>query len=620
MLNIGIVGQFQTGKSLLINCLLGRPVATVGRRTATTHTIVKYQYSSDEHISVIESGLSQRDTLDNLGNYEVKDDVDEICVFLDNPLLLDYTLIDLPGLGNNAADNNKTLRALPGLDCAVLLASNDKVIGPLHTSFKDIIALKRFGVPYYFVLNCISHHDRWNPANEDNEDIASEDRDIMDFYPPMIYPFNKREVPIVNLMWYWYSLRGKEDSLIQKNISKLAGCGLLDEEVTDADIQEASNFHLIQQIFSMDNQLYLTIKKEFREELLRVKDEVCPIGTIQAFAFKDVPPGWLVCDGSLLKVSDFKSLYNVIGDTFGKGGDETFYLPDLRGQFVRGWDNSGKIDPGRVFGRSQNDTFQGHAHEVCLSSVKMKSSGNHDHDLYWANFTVRDASLNDINNHTQLMAIPYADSSAKLYNRVGNDYELKDGSSVEGEHTHELSIKEGMQPIGSPIESSFGPIKDHIGGETRPKNVALQYCIKAESLADICHSSKEELSTIKRDIALSVSRHLSPVSSLLPLSEMGSEEYNHWIDIIKKRFFSPVPKHHQDLILVTWRCFKEICIYNARIGHRIKGFDERGLFFLVSWMVDQGLVNTEDKLTFIDEIKNFALSLNSNLTPQEPSQ
>ena len=47
-LRFGIVGQYQSGKSLLINCLINRHVATVGVGVATTHTVVNYSFSESE--------------------------------------------------------------------------------------------------------------------------------------------------------------------------------------------------------------------------------------------------------------------------------------------------------------------------------------------------------------------------------------------------------------------------------------------------------------------------------------------------------------------------------------------------------------------------------------------
>ena len=45
-------------------------------------------------------------------------------------------------------------------------------------------------------------------------------------------------------------------------------------------------------LFSMDNRAYLELKNEFKEELAKLKEELCPVGTIQAFAFNNVPYGW----------------------------------------------------------------------------------------------------------------------------------------------------------------------------------------------------------------------------------------------------------------------------------------------------------------------------------------
>jgi microcystin-dependent protein len=82
-----------------------------------------------------------------------------------------------------------------------------------------------------------------------------------------------------------------------------------------------------------------------------------------------IPKDYLPCDGRKLNTSDYKDLYKVIGDTFAPtsayhGDGSAFFLPDLRGMFVRGWDDSGKIDPNvdRKFGSYQDDAFQGHGH------------------------------------------------------------------------------------------------------------------------------------------------------------------------------------------------------------------------------------------------------------------
>lgn len=49
----------------------------------------------------------------------------------------------------------------------------------------------------------------------------------------------------------------------------------------------------------------------------------------------------------------------MIGTTFGEGDEETtFNLPDLRGEFIRGWDNGRGIDTERIFGSLQEDAIR----------------------------------------------------------------------------------------------------------------------------------------------------------------------------------------------------------------------------------------------------------------------
>lgn len=54
------------------------------------------------------------------------------------------------------------------------------------------------------------------------------------------------------------------------------------------------------------------------------------VGEIRMFAGNFAPSGWMFCDGSLLPISDYDTLFSLIGTTYGGDGQETFALPDLR--------------------------------------------------------------------------------------------------------------------------------------------------------------------------------------------------------------------------------------------------------------------------------------------------
>ena len=53
------------------------------------------------------------------------------------------------------------------------------------------------------------------------------------------------------------------------------------------------------------------------------------IGEIRIFAGNFAPNGWLFCQGQTLAISDYDTLFNLIGTTYGGDGQNTFMLPDL---------------------------------------------------------------------------------------------------------------------------------------------------------------------------------------------------------------------------------------------------------------------------------------------------
>lgn len=143
----------------------------------------------------------------------------------------------------------------------------------------------------------------------------------------------------------------------------------------------------------------------------------CPAGQVAPFAMSAAPPGWLVCDGSTVSRSVYARLFAAIGTTFGAGnGTTTFRLPDMRGEFPRGWDAGRGVDIGRLFGSSQSDMFRAHTH----------------------------ANINE----------------------AGFDADEGDNNPIR------FSYGDGP-PFEGKVRSMFSG-----GEETRPRNVALLYCIR----------------------------------------------------------------------------------------------------------------------------------------------
>ena len=56
------------------------------------------------------------------------------------------------------------------------------------------------------------------------------------------------------------------------------------------------------------------------------------VGEIRMFGFSRVPAGWFACDGSLKAISEYDTLFALLGTTYGGDGTSTFAVPDLRGR------------------------------------------------------------------------------------------------------------------------------------------------------------------------------------------------------------------------------------------------------------------------------------------------
>ena len=100
-----------------------------------------------------------------------------------------------------------------------------------------------------------------------------------------------------------------------------------------------------------------------------------PAGAIITSACINAPLGYLRCNGAALSRTTYATLFSQIGTRFGAGdGSTTFNVPDLRGEFLRGWDNGRGADNGRALGSFQGDAFRSHYH--VLSSTLVSAGSN----------------------------------------------------------------------------------------------------------------------------------------------------------------------------------------------------------------------------------------------------
>ena len=94
-------------------------------------------------------------------------------------------------------------------------------------------------------------------------------------------------------------------------------------------------------------------------------DQAAPAGSVAYIAGSAAPAGWLKANGAAVSRTTYAPLFAAIGTRYGAGdGSSTFNLPDLRGEFIRGWDDGRGVDVGRAIGSHQLDALQQHTHTI----------------------------------------------------------------------------------------------------------------------------------------------------------------------------------------------------------------------------------------------------------------
>lgn len=108
-----------------------------------------------------------------------------------------------------------------------------------------------------------------------------------------------------------------------------------------------------------------------------------PAGCVAHFAMSAAPSGWVKANGAAVSRTTYAALFSAIGVVFGAGdGSTTFNLPDLRGEFLRGWADGRGVDSGRGFGTWQADEFKSHTHTVgeITDGTRINSSYDDEYD------------------------------------------------------------------------------------------------------------------------------------------------------------------------------------------------------------------------------------------------
>lgn len=156
-----------------------------------------------------------------------------------------------------------------------------------------------------------------------------------------------------------------------------------------------------------------------------------PVGVPVPWPSATPPTGWLKCNGAAFSAEEYPELAKVY---------PTNKLPDLRGEFIRGWDDGRGVDSARTILSQQGYATEDHAHGLPSRSTTVSDSTiNYYFDEYWS------ASGTDL---------------------------IKWGTTNDA-------------GLPSPNYGTFKTYKQSVAGlgtsasETRPRNIAFNYIVRA---------------------------------------------------------------------------------------------------------------------------------------------
>jgi microcystin-dependent protein len=181
--------------------------------------------------------------------------------------------------------------------------------------------------------------------------------------------------------------------------------------------------------------------------------QAVPTGSVHMMATTTAPSGYLKCNGAAISRTTYAALFAIVGTAHGNGdGSSTFNVPDLRGEFVRGWDDGRGIDSGRNFGTAQSDQNEQHNHSA-TSSV---TDPGHRH-------LPQSQSANSQQTDGFGVAI--------------NDRIIGNYGGGSGQGLGPIGNRHFLQNTTTSITVSTTTANDG-GNEARPRNIAMMYVIK----------------------------------------------------------------------------------------------------------------------------------------------
>ncbi len=169
-----------------------------------------------------------------------------------------------------------------------------------------------------------------------------------------------------------------------------------------------------------------------------------PVGVPVPWPSATPPTGWLKCNGAAFSAEEYPELAKAY---------PTNKLPDLRGEFIRGWDDGRGVDAGRALLSLQDDSFEAHRHEPFFYA------GISRNEIPLKNLPSSDEMLT-LSSTTNALSPDGIDATNSL---IGND---DYNCLIEGNKNNK--------------RTATGLSTSIVGAaETRPRNISFNYIVRA---------------------------------------------------------------------------------------------------------------------------------------------
>ncbi|HCN1685504.1 TPA: phage tail protein [Escherichia coli] len=169
-----------------------------------------------------------------------------------------------------------------------------------------------------------------------------------------------------------------------------------------------------------------------------------PVGVPVPWPSATPPTGWLKCNGAAFSSEDYPKLAQAYPAN---------KLPDLRGEFIRGWDDGRGLDAGRALLSLQDDSFEAHRHE----------------SFFYAGISRDETPLKNLPSSDEMLTLSSTtnalspDSIDATNSLIGND---DYNCLIEGNKNN----KRTATGLGTSIVGA---------AETRPRNISFNYIVRA---------------------------------------------------------------------------------------------------------------------------------------------